>query len=250
TLPRITFYKNSTTPTILIMRLSNFFILAASLLSVSASALVPRQDTIPSCATSCLTSSDPSPCSETDVLCLCVNPTYVNATTACVKSLCSTEDAAFSQTASDALCKAAGIDPKNPFPRCAQTCLDKADPGSCSLDDYSCLCRDTSYLLSAHVCIHSTCNAQDVATTEPAAQAVCRAVGVDITQNAAAHSSAAATGAATSATSVAGSTASSTIATITSPSATKNAGSSVMALSNGYIVGGFAAFVAAFGFGV
>ncbi|KAG9010900.1 hypothetical protein FRB90_007536 [Tulasnella sp. 427] len=206
------------------MRLSNFFILAASLLSVSASALVQRQNPIPSCATSCLTSSDPSPCAETDVLCLCVNPTYVNATTACVKSSCSTEDAASAQTASEALCKAAGIDPKNPFPSCAQTCLDKADPGSCSLSDYSCLCRDTNYLLSAH--------------------------GVDITQNAATHSSAAATGVATSPTSVGGSTASSTITTTASPSATKNAGSSAMALANGYVVGGLAAFFAAFGFGV
>ncbi|KAG8939963.1 hypothetical protein FRC04_005776 [Tulasnella sp. 424] len=228
------------------MRVSLALIFTASL--VSASALFKRQTTIPSCATPCLTSSDPSPCSPTDELCLCVNQAYTNATTECVTKACSPEDVTSAEAANEALCKAAGVDPKNPFPSCTEACLQKADPGSCSLNDFSCLCRNPEYLQAADICVHSTCNAQDAAATEPAAQAVCRAVGVDITANAGAHpsGSASATGGATSATGVVAS-ASSATNTATSLSANKNAAVADFMVSKALIVGGLAAFIAAFG---
>ncbi|KAG8909846.1 hypothetical protein FRC01_006691 [Tulasnella sp. 417] len=107
------------------------------------------------------------------------------------------------------------------------------------------------YLQATEICVHSTCDAQDVAATEPAAQAVCRAVGVDITANAGAHpsglaSSASATGNATPATSIPGST-SSTTATATSASTSANAAVTGLTIHKGLIVGGLAAFIAAFG---
>ncbi|KAG8961904.1 hypothetical protein FRC05_005656 [Tulasnella sp. 425] len=131
---------------------------------------------------------------------------------------------------------------------CTEACLKKADPGSCSLNDFPCLCRNTEYLQASYICVHSTCNAQDAAATDPAAQAVCRAVGVDITANAGAHphdsaSLASATGAA--ATSVVASASSSTT-TDTTLSATKNAAVADFVVSKGVIVGGLAAFIAAF----
>ncbi|KIO22161.1 hypothetical protein M407DRAFT_216887 [Tulasnella calospora MUT 4182] len=200
------------------MRSFLIVIFAAAL--VSGSALFKRQASIPSCASSCLASADPSPCSSTDTLCLCVNQAYINATAKCVVKSCSAEEVTPAEAAGEALCKAAGIDPTNPFP-------------------------------TADICVHSTCDAQDVAVTEPAAQAVCRAVGVDITANPGAHpsgaaSSASATGNATPATSVPGPT-SATLAAATSPSATTNAAVAGLAIDKGLIVGGLAAFVAAFG---
>ncbi|KAG9020900.1 hypothetical protein FS837_007768, partial [Tulasnella sp. UAMH 9824] len=192
------------------MRFSLIVIFAASL--VSASAVFKRQTSIPA---------------------------YINTTAACVAKSCSAEDESSAESAGEALCKAAGIDPKNPFPSCTETCLKNANPGSCSLDDYSCLCRNMEYLQAADICVHSTCDAQDVAATEPAAQAVCRAVGVDITANAGAHpsdsiTSASATGNATPTTKALGST-SPISAPVTNPSTTTNAAAAGLTIDKGLV---------------
>ncbi|KAJ8520504.1 hypothetical protein ONZ45_g2695 [Pleurotus djamor] len=79
----------------------------ATLALFAASAVA--QGTFPDCALSCLDPSSAPDCGPTDNVCLCRAPAFIEATTACIRSGCSAEDAATAEALSRGLCAAVGV---------------------------------------------------------------------------------------------------------------------------------------------
>ncbi|KAG9030049.1 hypothetical protein FS837_003378 [Tulasnella sp. UAMH 9824] len=160
------------------MRFSVVIFFAASL----ASALtIFKRHNAPACALECFQAADPSPCNVTDNACLCLNPNFMSAVDTCAESSCSKQDLQAAAAAGIAFCKAAGVDPTNPFPTCAQPCVNSATSSTCAADDDTCLCKDPNYIGPIVKCVHSSCTGQDLTTAETVGTALCRAAGVDIT---------------------------------------------------------------------
>lgn len=160
------------------MRFSVVVLFAASL--ASAFTIFRRQDA-PACATTCLQGADPSPCNATDIPCLCLNSNFLTAVATCTESSCSEQELQAAAAAGEAYCKAAGVDTTNPFPECAQPCVQSATSSTCTADDDVCLCKDPNYIGPIVKCIHSSCTGQDLETAQIVGTALCRANGVDIT---------------------------------------------------------------------
>ncbi|KAG9043486.1 hypothetical protein FS837_009496 [Tulasnella sp. UAMH 9824] len=85
-------------------------IIALAVSVASASFLAERQLRFPSCVIPCLSNADLGLCSDTDYACLCVNDTYLRATTICGQNTCSPEDFATASQLAQKICKAAGVD--------------------------------------------------------------------------------------------------------------------------------------------
>ncbi|CEL53294.1 hypothetical protein RSOLAG1IB_06261 [Rhizoctonia solani AG-1 IB] len=64
------------------------------------------------------------------------------------------------------------------FPSCAQPCLGQASPGSCSLTDNACLCRNAAYCNATNTCFKNSCSAADWKTAYDFSVALCRQAGV------------------------------------------------------------------------
>ncbi|KIO22165.1 glycoside hydrolase family 79 protein [Tulasnella calospora MUT 4182] len=81
---------------------------------VSAFTALRRQATIPNapaCVSPCLQQADPKPCEASDTACLCVNAVWFTTVADCVYRSCTLEEADAAVAASDAWCKAAGVEP-------------------------------------------------------------------------------------------------------------------------------------------
>ncbi|CAE6451340.1 unnamed protein product [Rhizoctonia solani] len=67
---------------------------------------------------------------------------------------------------------------KADFPACAQPCLGKASPGSCSLQDNACLCRNASYCNATNTCFKNSCSQTDWKAAYDYSVALCNQAGV------------------------------------------------------------------------
>jgi hypothetical protein len=67
------------------------------------------------------------------------------------------------------------------YASCALPCLTSTNPGSCALDDTSCLCHDQDFVNQATVCFQNSCSGDDLQKSIAAAVAMCQAVGVTLT---------------------------------------------------------------------
>ncbi|KDR76917.1 hypothetical protein GALMADRAFT_138956 [Galerina marginata CBS 339.88] len=86
------------------------FTLLGAAASASASTLVGRQDTLPSCAVPCTTSADLGGCVVSDTHCLCTNPAFVGSTTTCIEKACTDpKDLASALAFSQGLCLKVGV---------------------------------------------------------------------------------------------------------------------------------------------
>ncbi|KAG9000967.1 hypothetical protein FRB90_011704 [Tulasnella sp. 427] len=161
------------------MRFSLVLLFAASV--VSAVSVFKRHNDIqlPECAKQCVKKTDPSPCKYDDTACLCVNYKYQKTIAECVEECCGPDDVKAAAEAGIAYCKAVGIDPENPFPQCAETCIKKI-PSECSYDDDCCLCKDDKYLEGVIHCFKEHCKGDDYKNAACTGEAYCRAAGVDI----------------------------------------------------------------------
>jgi hypothetical protein len=59
---------------------------------------------------------------------------------------------------------------------CAIPCLQNADLGSCDPQDNVCLCNNQSFINSTTTCIENSCSADDLASAEAEADAICESV--------------------------------------------------------------------------
>jgi len=75
----------------------------------------------------------------------------------------------------------ASIVARQTAPSCAVPCLNDANFGSCSKQDYTCLCNSQPFVTSVTNCVESSCSGSDLANAETAAEAICSAVGVTLT---------------------------------------------------------------------
>ncbi|KAG8939966.1 hypothetical protein FRC04_005779 [Tulasnella sp. 424] len=128
------------------------------------------------------------------------------------------------------------------FPPCSIPCLTNATTGSCSPTDNTCLCKSDDYLRSTTTCIQGACSAADLATAAGLAQQLCKAAGVDISNNPAAQPTSASGAAATGA--AATSAKSSSTAAAASATPTHNAAVAGSVVGKGMMVGGFVAAAA------
>ncbi|KAG8939970.1 hypothetical protein FRC04_005783 [Tulasnella sp. 424] len=64
------------------------------------------------------------------------------------------------------------------LPACALSCLTTTDPGSCTLADQACLCRNQAFITASMACIQQSCSADDAANTAELYSELCAAVGV------------------------------------------------------------------------
>ncbi|KAJ1301266.1 hypothetical protein OPQ81_003673 [Rhizoctonia solani] len=101
---------------------------------------------------------------------------------------------------------------KRQIPSCAMTCIQNANLDGCSATDNTCLCKSEKFVQSTYSCIAGACQGKDLDTAVAAANALCIAAGVTLTNTVPAS-----TGASATATSPATGTATST-ATPTSSS--------------------------------
>ncbi|KAF8273554.1 hypothetical protein EI94DRAFT_1696531 [Lactarius quietus] len=69
------------------------------------------------------------------------------------------------------------------YPACAQTCLESANFGSCGPTDVTCLCQETSFIVSTTQCFEANCSSSDLATADSVAQQACAAAGVTLTSS-------------------------------------------------------------------
>ncbi|KAJ4486832.1 hypothetical protein C8R41DRAFT_921215 [Lentinula lateritia] len=116
----------------------------------------------------------------------------------------------------------ASLLPRQTFPTCSQSCLANADLGSCSADDDTCLCNTPAFISSTATCIASSCTGDDLTEANAAAQDLCLAVGVTLTDSSIAIS-----------TSTTPASSGSASATTTSAVSSQTSSSSNGALSNG-----------------
>ncbi|PSS34216.1 hypothetical protein PHLCEN_2v1726 [Hermanssonia centrifuga] len=85
------------------------FFLTAAVSTASAATLFPRQS-FPTCSDDCiLNPPNLFGCDSNDNKCLCSSTQYVAATTACIASACSAQDAASADSLSQSLCEQVGI---------------------------------------------------------------------------------------------------------------------------------------------
>ncbi|KAG9026268.1 hypothetical protein FS837_004671 [Tulasnella sp. UAMH 9824] len=166
------------------MRSSSVVFFTASL--ASAYIVLKRQTQVPACAQTCLTSADISPCNSTDVPCICLNENWIMQVGTCVQGSCSAQDAQAAEAAGVAECKAAGVDPTNPWPACAQPCVQNTPTNCEDRNNTACLCIDSSYYQTVTSCVQSSCTGQDLTNAETTGSALCRANGVIISSTAAA----------------------------------------------------------------
>ncbi|KIO20047.1 hypothetical protein M407DRAFT_30280 [Tulasnella calospora MUT 4182] len=163
------------------MRFSLVVLFAASL--VSASSVFKRWNDdygVPSCAKPCVANVDPWPCSRDDKACICINSNYGAQLDECIEGACSPEDVKAATEAGKKYCKAAGIDPENPFPKCGVHCFENAPTSNCYQDDNKCLCEEKDFLESFVWCFKDSCKGEDLKTAKCVGEAWCRAAGVDI----------------------------------------------------------------------
>ncbi|KIK68409.1 hypothetical protein GYMLUDRAFT_35824 [Collybiopsis luxurians FD-317 M1] len=73
--------------------------------------------------------------------------------------------------------------PRQTFPPCSQSCLTSADFGSCNPTDDTCLCKSPAFISSTASCIASSCTGNDLTEANQAAQQLCLAVGVTLTDS-------------------------------------------------------------------
>ncbi|KAG8948191.1 hypothetical protein FRC04_009990, partial [Tulasnella sp. 424] len=148
------------------MRFSIVVLFAASL--VSAVSLLRRHDDseVP---------RNPGDCQWDDTACLCVNEKYYTAVANCVQSSCNPDDAKKGAEAGIKACKAVGIDPENPIPKCGVPCVEKT-PTYCDPQDYKCLCQDQGFLESVVWCFKDCCSGEDLKNAKCAGEAYCRTV--------------------------------------------------------------------------
>ncbi|CAE6406950.1 unnamed protein product [Rhizoctonia solani] len=64
------------------------------------------------------------------------------------------------------------------FPTCAHSCLGQASPGSCSLTDNACLCRNAAYCNATNTCFKNSCSSADWKTAYDYSVTLCRQAGV------------------------------------------------------------------------
>jgi len=83
--------------------------------------------------------------------------------------------------------------PRQFFPDCAIPCLQNADLGSCGAQDNVCLCNNQAFINSTTTCIENSCSADDVASAEAEADAICESVGVTLVASASAAPAASST---------------------------------------------------------
>ncbi|KAG8964860.1 hypothetical protein FRC05_003565, partial [Tulasnella sp. 425] len=134
---------------------------------------------ITACAKECIAKADPSYCKPDDVACLCVNNNYINQVSECVQYSCSPDDAKKAAECGIKECKAVGIDPENPIPKCGIYCVENT-PTSCDPTDAGCVCTDQGYLEQVVWCFKSSCYGDDLKNAKCAGEAYCRAAGYDI----------------------------------------------------------------------
>ncbi|EDQ99285.1 uncharacterized protein LACBIDRAFT_295998 [Laccaria bicolor S238N-H82] len=66
------------------------------------------------------------------------------------------------------------------IPSCAGECIASADLGGCATTDNACLCKSKVFVSSTAACIERTCTGSDLATAIAAAEAICAAAGVTL----------------------------------------------------------------------
>ncbi|KIJ98605.1 hypothetical protein K443DRAFT_9038 [Laccaria amethystina LaAM-08-1] len=66
------------------------------------------------------------------------------------------------------------------IPACAGTCIANADLGGCSATDNTCLCKSSTFVTSTATCIESSCKGDDLDAAIAAAEQLCAAVGVTL----------------------------------------------------------------------
>ncbi|QRW09848.1 CFEM domain protein [Ceratobasidium sp. AG-Ba] len=64
------------------------------------------------------------------------------------------------------------------FPPCAQSCIGQADPGSCSMNDNSCLCNNAAYTNPTNDCFSTSCSQSDWQAAYDYAVQLCHDAGV------------------------------------------------------------------------
>ncbi|KAI9438283.1 hypothetical protein H4582DRAFT_252538 [Lactarius indigo] len=124
---------------------------------------------------------------------------------------------------------------QNPYPQCAQDCLEVADLGSCLVGEIECLCKNSAFIISTTQCFEAKCTGNDLETSESIARQSCAAAGVTLTSSIPPASSTA-TSPATNPSSTTSSSSSSP-----SPSASTSSNSNSAASNAVNIVGGVAA---------
>ncbi|KAH9064567.1 hypothetical protein EDB87DRAFT_1574837 [Lactarius vividus] len=72
---------------------------------------------------------------------------------------------------------------QNPYPPCAQDCLEVADLGSCLVGEIECLCKNNAFVVSTTQCFEAKCDASDLETSESVARQSCAAAGVTLTSS-------------------------------------------------------------------
>ncbi|KIO22423.1 hypothetical protein M407DRAFT_28072 [Tulasnella calospora MUT 4182] len=162
------------------MRFS-LIVLAAATLASAGSVFKRHNDfDVPWCAKDCVVKADPSPCKPDDTACLCVNPNYYKQVVTCVDECCSPEDAKKTAEVAYKYCEAAGIDIKEPIPKCGVKCVEDAPNFGCDPTDDKCFCESKDFIEHVELCFKEKCQGEDLKNAVCAGEAVCRAVGVDI----------------------------------------------------------------------
>ncbi|KAG9000966.1 hypothetical protein FRB90_011703 [Tulasnella sp. 427] len=159
-----------------------FFLVVLFAASVVSAVSIFKRDHdkhLPECARKCVAEGNPSPCKHDDTACICLNVDYGTKIEKCVEDCCSKEDAKAAAEAGIAYCKAVGIDPEHPFPKCAIPCVTE-NASACQDDNGVCLCKNKKYLGNVVRCLKNSCWGDDLKTTARVGEAYCRAAGFDI----------------------------------------------------------------------
>ncbi|KIM54030.1 hypothetical protein SCLCIDRAFT_1222324 [Scleroderma citrinum Foug A] len=84
-------------------------ILTLSAAFSSANATLFARQTLPSCATTCITGASLGSCSATDDSCLCNDQAFISSTTSCIESSCTGNDLVEAEQYAQAICLAVGV---------------------------------------------------------------------------------------------------------------------------------------------